>query len=124
MSRSPVEILRGSLRWLPAAALVAVAPKCIVCLAAYLGVGATLGVKFAGPEICGAPARTLEGAIAWFSMAGAAVGIFVLRRLSGSSITNEPVHSTGRCLAGACVPRETSPNSQSSRKQQNSAHKL
>jgi len=35
------------------AALLALMPKCLLCLAAYAGLGAALGLG--GPEICGAP---------------------------------------------------------------------
>jgi hypothetical protein len=49
MSRPTLEILRG---WLLPAALFAVAPKCLLCLLAYAGLGAALGLG--GPEICGA----------------------------------------------------------------------
>ena len=43
-------------------------------LAAYVGVGVTLGVQLVGPEICGASAGLVEEPIAWLSLAGAAVG--------------------------------------------------
>ena len=36
--------------------LLAVTPKCALCLLAYAGLGATLGLG--GPELCGAAART------------------------------------------------------------------
>ena len=43
---------RRSLRWGAGAALLALTPKCLLCAAAYLGLGAVLGVT--GPELCGA----------------------------------------------------------------------
>ena len=43
------EILR---RWLLPAVLLAAAPKCVLCLLAYAGVGAALGLG--GSEMCGA----------------------------------------------------------------------
>lgn len=52
MSRPRLEILRG---WLVPAALLAVAPKCILCGLAYAGLGTALGLG--GPEVCGAPDR-------------------------------------------------------------------
>lgn len=62
-------------RWLFPAALFALAPKCLVCVLGYLGVGAALGLV--GPEFCGAPERSalpLVVAWAWFaSVAGLAV---------------------------------------------------
>ena len=50
-------ILRSRLASLPfprlaAVALLTLAPKCLLCAAAYAGLGAALGVG--GPEICGA----------------------------------------------------------------------
>lgn len=43
--------MRLSFRWLVGASAVAIAPKCVLCVLGYVGVGAaTLG----GPEICGA----------------------------------------------------------------------
>jgi len=41
-----------ALVWLIPATLLALAPKCFLCLAAYAGIGAALGL--AGQEICGA----------------------------------------------------------------------
>ncbi|HEY0864628.1 MAG TPA: hypothetical protein VGD97_11030 [Lacunisphaera sp.] len=52
MPRPAREILRG---WLLPAALLAVAPKCLLCVLAYAGLGAALGLG--GPELCGAPDR-------------------------------------------------------------------
>lgn len=46
--------MRHPWRAAAALALLALAPKCVVCLAAYVGLGALLGLG--GPEICGAPA--------------------------------------------------------------------
>jgi predicted Co/Zn/Cd cation transporter (cation efflux family) len=40
-------------RWLISAAVLALTPKCVLCLAAYAGIGAALGLG--GPELCGAP---------------------------------------------------------------------
>ena len=39
-------------RWLTLAVLLAVTPKCLLCLAGWLGLLTLLGL---GPEICGAP---------------------------------------------------------------------
>ena len=41
--------LRG---WLIPAALLALTPKCVLCLLAYAGMGGALGLS--GPELCGA----------------------------------------------------------------------
>lgn len=54
---------RRLLRWLMAGAIVTLAPKCVLCVIAYLGLGTTLG--WTSAELCGAPAsKTLPG-IAW-----------------------------------------------------------
>lgn len=42
-------------RWLLSAAGLALAPKCLLCLAGYAGLGTALGL--AGPELCGGPPR-------------------------------------------------------------------
>ncbi|TSJ78049.1 hypothetical protein [Rariglobus hedericola] len=50
-SRQP-EVPRRAIHWLLPAALLALAPKCMLCVLAYAGAGAVLGLS--GPEICGA----------------------------------------------------------------------
>jgi hypothetical protein len=54
MSSPRVELLRRAARVLLPAALLTLAPKCLLCLFAYAGLGAALGLT--GPELCGAPA--------------------------------------------------------------------
>ncbi|HEY8993193.1 MAG TPA: hypothetical protein VIM71_00795 [Lacunisphaera sp.] len=56
MPPRPVEFIRRLCGSLLPAALLAVAPKCVLCLAAYAGIGAVLGLG--GPEICGASEPT------------------------------------------------------------------
>jgi len=53
-----IEFFRRPLRWLLPVALLALTPKCFLCLAAYAGLGAALGLG--GPEICGAPSGTIH----------------------------------------------------------------
>src|SRR5258705_322291 len=55
-------------RWLAPAALLTVAPKCALCLLAYAGLGAALGLG--GPEICGAQSGP-AGMWAWPLLGGA-----------------------------------------------------
>jgi len=55
MSPRLTELCRRPWRGLAALALLILAPKCIACVAAYVGLGAALG--FGGPELCGAPAE-------------------------------------------------------------------
>ncbi len=53
-SRADRHPFRGPWRGLATLALLAVAPKCALCLVSWLGLAAALGL--AGPEICGASA--------------------------------------------------------------------
>ena len=67
---------------MPASALV-LAPKCLVCLAGYVGLGAALGLNLgAGArEICGASSGSpIAIAASWVVLLGAGLGILVLRR--------------------------------------------
>jgi hypothetical protein len=62
-----------AVRWLAPAALLALAPKCLVCVLAYAGLGAALGLG--GPEICGASAGSpgsWAASLAWLGGAAAA----------------------------------------------------
>ena len=80
MSRSRAEIVLRAIRWLSIAAIVALAPKCLLCLAAYAGVGAALGTTLGGLEICGAPSGGPGNSLAWFTMLGVVVGLVFVRR--------------------------------------------
>jgi hypothetical protein len=71
----PAESSRGAVRWLLPTALLAFAPKCLLCVAAYVGLGAWLGLG--GPEICGAPAGSPMGWVSWLALAVAAAGFVV-----------------------------------------------
>lgn len=93
MPQSRAESSQGWIRWLPAAAMLALAPKCVLCVAAYAGIGAFLGMRIGGPEICGASAAPPVGAIAW--LAGAAVCFAVARRASPMCLRPVPVAKTG-----------------------------
>lgn len=61
-------VVRRTVRWLAPAALLALVPKCLLCVLAYAGLGTALGLG--GPERCGAPP---PAATAW-PTALAAVG--------------------------------------------------
>jgi hypothetical protein len=50
------EPVRRLARWLAGLALLLAVPKCFLCAAAWLGLGALLGLG--QPEICGAPASS------------------------------------------------------------------
>src|SRR5476649_378229 len=54
MSQRLAKTLRHPVLWLAPATLLALAPKCLLCVVAYAGIGTALGLG--GPEICGAPA--------------------------------------------------------------------
>jgi hypothetical protein len=58
MPSQRTEFFRRAVRWLWPAALLALTPKCLLCLAAYAGIGAALGLG--GPEICGASSDTMS----------------------------------------------------------------
>ena len=70
-----------AVRWLWPTALLALTPKCLLCLAAYAGLGAALGLG--GPEMCGAPAGSpgsWTSSLAWPGVALAGVAVFAAIR--------------------------------------------
>ncbi|MBC8041561.1 MAG: hypothetical protein H7Y06_13540 [Opitutaceae bacterium] len=67
------EFSRRSVRWLWPATLLALAPKCVLCVIAYAGLGAALGIG--GPEICGASADSPTAWSTVLAWVGAAMGI-------------------------------------------------
>jgi hypothetical protein len=76
MSSLRAEILRRSSRWATAAVVLALTPKCMLCLAAYVGLGTALGLS--APELCGAPADS-PSSWAWILVVlGIALGILGL----------------------------------------------
>jgi hypothetical protein len=84
MSRLRAEIpcCSSRARWLLPAALLALTPKCVLCVLAYAGLGTALGLG--GPELCGvAGDSSLSWAtvLAWFGVAGA-LGVIGNRRFS------------------------------------------
>src|ERR1700677_1351599 len=66
------EHLRRATRWLLPAAALALAPKCLLCVLAYAGLGGALGLG--GPELCGPPASQAPS-LAWLGVAGG-IGMF------------------------------------------------
>lgn len=63
---------RRHARWLLPAALLALAPKCLLCVVGWAGLGAALGL---GPELCGgSTGLNLHG---WAWLAVAATGAVV-----------------------------------------------
>jgi hypothetical protein len=74
-SVSPVSswlmIFRRAVGWFLPTALFALMPKCLLCMVAYAGLGAALGLG--GPEICGASAGSpgsWASSLAWLGAAG------------------------------------------------------
>ncbi len=59
-------------RWVFPAALLALTPKCILCLLAYVGLGAVLGIR--APELCGATSGPRDMGWLWIAVPGAAMG--------------------------------------------------
>lgn len=53
------------------AALLALTPKCVLCVLAYAGLGAALGLG--GPEICGASGDPLAAWTSWLACLGVAM---------------------------------------------------
>ena len=64
--------------WLIPSALLALAPKCVLCLLAYAGLGAAL--RIGGPELCGATTGSAGHWLMWLptlGLTGGAAGFFV-----------------------------------------------
>ena len=59
--------------WLIPAALLALAPKCLLCVLAYTGLATVLGLG--GPELCGATPTTAAPWVWLFPVLGAAAGV-------------------------------------------------
>jgi hypothetical protein len=76
---------RRAARWLLPAALLAVTPKCVLCVAAYAGLGTALG--WGGAELCGGSSGTpisLITSVAWLGTVGLLGILAVLRRCAHS----------------------------------------
>lgn len=78
MWRRRLKIFCRPIRALATVVVLAVLPKCVLCAAAYAGVGAAL--RPGGPELCGAPAGPV-GHWTWLLPAlGVALGWFAVHR--------------------------------------------
>ena len=97
-SQPPEHPLRRLVRtrgWLIPVALFAFVPKCGLCLLAYAGLGAALGLG--GPELCGASG----GAAGQWSLGLAGLGVMggiaaFLLRPTGPAPDARPYKTTGR----------------------------
>lgn len=79
-------------RWVGPALLVALAPKCVLCLLGYVGFAASLGL--AGPELCGAAgdARSFSW-LGWTITLGTALGLIRRRwRTTRANSARQPIH--------------------------------
>lgn len=108
--------VRRLLRWLIPAALLVLAPKCVLCVLAYVGLGVAVGLG--GPEICGATGNAVGHWAAWLSALGAAMGIvgFILRPTKGQREGKADRIRLGACgsaenlrLAGICEVKRDRP---------------
>jgi hypothetical protein len=66
---------RGTARvrhWLVPAVLLALAPKCLLCIAGYVAAGAAL--RLGGAELCGAPAGAGSHWTSWLPALGLLLG--------------------------------------------------
>jgi hypothetical protein len=69
--RQLAKIVQRPHRWLAVVAFLALMPKCVLCVLAYAGIGAALGL---GAELCGAPG-SVKDAWPWsLALPGIALG--------------------------------------------------
>ena len=87
-----VELVRRLRRWLLPVVLLALAPKCVLCLLAYTGAGTALGLG--GRELCGAAGPDRSWAIALPLLSVTMVAATVLARRSRTP-QHALVHSDG-----------------------------
>lgn len=90
------EFARRAVRWLVPAAVLALTPKCILCVLAYAGLGTALGLG--GPELCGAPVGSpfsWTSLLAWLGFATGLAAFWCF-----ASCRREHTASTGRTDRG------------------------
>jgi hypothetical protein len=92
MRSRPSEHIRRLRGWLVPTALLALAPKCVLCGLAYTGLGAALGVR--GPELCGATGTDRLWPMALLLLLVIVVPALVLARRY-RALKRDPVHSAG-----------------------------
>lgn len=64
---------RRAAQWLATTALIAIAPKCALCVVGYAGLGAVIG--FSGPEICGGSVDSHRAGAEWLVALGGGLGL-------------------------------------------------
>lgn len=87
MVRPNGEHLRRLRRWFVPVALAVVAPKCLLCLAAYTGLGVALGLPLSRPELCGGEGASVSPhlVVAAALGSGALLAGWMIRRRRSSS---------------------------------------
>ena len=73
MPSQRTEFSRRAVGWLGPVALLALTPKCLLCVLAYAGLGASLGLT--GPEMCGASAESPASWVASLTWLGGTGGL-------------------------------------------------
>jgi len=109
MPSQRTEFSRRAVRWLGPVALVALTPKCVLCVLAYAGLGVALGLG--GPELCGSNAGapvSWTAVCAWLGLAAGlgAAGYLVTRPCPHAAPTTEKPageSSTKHPLTGPAV---------------------
>jgi len=84
------DTLRRRVPWLAPVALLALAPKCLLCVLAYAGVATAL-IR-GGPELCGTTGGATGFGVARLAAAAVAVGVTVVwaRRRSRAAAGGDP----------------------------------
>jgi hypothetical protein len=88
------EFCRRTVRWLLPATLLALTPKCFLCVLAYAGLGAALGLG--GPEICGASAGSPASWVSSLAGLGVAGGVGTLKFLANGHRVRSATMSKSR----------------------------
>ena len=87
-----IEFFHRAARWLLPAALIALTPKCVLCVLAYAGLGAAFGLG--GPEICGTTAGSTEGDSIWLPL----IAVMVAVVFGFSRLVKKAPCERGRCV--------------------------
>lgn len=90
MSSQPSKFPRA-VRWLLPTALLALAPKCVLCVLAYAGLGAALGLG--GPEMCGASPTSPASWVASLTW----LGVLCVLTVFGFLVVRRPMPNRDQC---------------------------
>jgi hypothetical protein len=112
MSQSRPKLGRRAAGWLGPTALLAIAPKCVLCALGYVGFGAAIGLS--GPELCGAPASAPASWASPLSWLGVITGLGTVALHVLKQIRPERgiVSETRRACEGAARFRRAAESSQ------------